>query len=189
MEPSELLSWFAGLLERLRIPYLITGSMASIAYGEARFTNDIDVVVALPLDQVDAFCQSFPEAEFYCYPEAVVQAVRQRSQFNIIHFGSGLKIDVIIPDDSDFNRSRLARGVRLPARDEFEATFSSPEDVIIKKLEFYRDGGSDKHLRDIAGVLKVRGDRLDRDYITAWADRLGVEDIWRDVLQRVDNQV
>lgn len=189
MEPSELLRRFVAVLEGLRIPYLITGSMASIAYGESRFTNDIDVVVTLPLDQVDAFCQSFPETEFYCYREAVMQAVRQRSQFNIIHFESGLKIDVIIPDDSEFNRSRLARGVRLPARDDFEATFSSPEDVIIKKLEFYREGGSDKHLRDIAGVLKVLGERVDRVYITGWATRLGVEDIWRDVLQQVDKPV
>ena len=173
MEPSELLRRFAEVLERLQIPYLITGSMAPIAYGESRFTNDIDVVVALPLGLVDAFCQSFPETEFYCYPDAVLQAVRQQSQFNIIHFESGLKIDVMIPDDSEFNRSRLARGVRLPARDDFEATFSSPEDVIIKKLEFYQEGGSDKHLRDIAGVLKVRGERVDRDYITAWATRLG----------------
>lgn len=187
MEPSELLMRLAGTLERLQLPYLVTGSMASIAYGESRFTNDIDVVVALPMDQVDAFCQSFPESEFYCYREAVLEAVRQRSQFNIIHFESGLKIDVIIPDDSPFNRTRLGRGVRLPIRGDSEATFSSPEDVIIKKLEFYREGGSDKHLRNIAGVLKVLGERVNRAYITAWATRLRVEDIWQGVLQRVDN--
>src|SRR5205823_13190099 len=95
MGPSELLRRLAEVLERLPIPYLVTGSMATIAYGEPRFTNDIDVVVALRLDQVDAFCTSFPEPEFYCHREAVVQAVHQRFQFNIIHFESGLKIDVI----------------------------------------------------------------------------------------------
>src|SRR3989442_1542813 len=106
MEPSELLRRFVEVLERLHVPYLVTGSMATIAYGEPRLTNDIDIVVDLPLDQVDAFCESFPQDEFYCYREAVIEAVRQRSLFNIIHFESGLKIDVIIPDDSEFNRSR-----------------------------------------------------------------------------------
>jgi hypothetical protein len=173
-------------LERLQIPYLVTGSMATIAYGEPRFTNDIDVVVALSLDQVDAFCAAFPETEYYCSREAVVLAIKQRFQFNIIHFESGLKIDVIIPDDSEFNRSRLARGVRLSGGADFQAWFTSPEDVIIKKLEFYREGGSEKHLRDIAGVLKVLAERVDRGYITTWAVRLGLEDLWRDVIQRVD---
>ena len=157
MEPSELLRQFVEVLERLSVPYLITGSMATIAYGEARFTHDLDVVVALPADRVDAFCESFPEPEFYCYRDAVMRAVRDRFQFNIIHLESGFKIDVIVPDDSEFNRSRLARGVRLSIRADFEATFSSPEDVIIKKLEFYREGGSDKHVRDIVGVLKTLG--------------------------------
>jgi len=187
MEPSELLRRFAEVLERLSIPYLVTGSMATIAYGEPRFTNDIDVVVDLHLDQVDAFCESFPEPEFYCYRESVVQAVQEQSQFNIIHYGSGLKIDVIIPDQSDFNRSRLARGVRLPGSPDFEVWFASLEDVIIKKLEYYRIGGSEKHIRDITGALKVRAERVDRDYITAWATRLGLADIWQEVLKRVES--
>jgi len=160
--------------------------MATTAYGEPRFTNDIDVIVTLPPDLVDAFCESFPAAEYYCFREAVAAAVRDRFQFNIIHFESGLKIDVIIPDESEFNRSRLARGVRLPVSAEFEAWFSSPEDVIIKKLEFYREGGSEKHLSDIAGVLKMLGERVDRDYITKWAARLGLEDIWQELLGRID---
>ncbi len=186
MEPSELLRRFVEVLERLSVPYLLTGSMATIAYGEARFTHDLDVLVALPSNRVDAFCEAFSEPDFYCYREAVMQAVRDRFRFKIIHLESGLKIDVIIPDDSDFNRSRLARGVRLPVRADFEATYPSPEDVIIKKLEFYREGGSDKHIRDIVGVLKVLGERVDREYITGWVARLGLTDIWRDVVQRAD---
>jgi hypothetical protein len=184
MEPSELLRRFIEIVDRLGIPYLITGSMATIAYGEPRFTNDIDVVVPLRLDQVDRFCESFPAPEFYCYRESVMQAVRDRFQFNIIHSESGLKIDVIIPDDSDFNRSRLARGVRLPGGPDFEICFASLEDVILKKLEYYRLGGSDKHIRDIAGVLKVQQDRVDYDYIKTWAKKLGLGDTWREVLER-----
>jgi hypothetical protein len=188
MEPSEILRWLAEALERLQIPYLVTGSMATIAYGEPRFTNDIDVVVALRLDQVDAFCASFPEPDFYCYRESVVQAVQQRFQFNIIHFESGLKIDVIVPDDSEFNRSRMARAVRLPGSPDFDVWFASLEDVIVKKLEYYREGGSEKHLRDIAGVLKVRAEHVDRQYITEWTNRLGLADVWRELLQRIEKE-
>jgi hypothetical protein len=186
MEPSELLRRFVAVMERLKIRYLVTGSMATMAYGEPRFTNDIDIVVALPLDLVDAFCESFPEPEFYCYREAVVQAVQERFQFNIIHLESGLKIDVIIPDDSEFNRSRLSRIVRVPNRFGSATCFASPEDVIIKKLEYYREGGSEKHVRDIVGVLKLLAERVDRGYIADWASRFGLAEIWQDVLQRVE---
>jgi hypothetical protein len=186
MEPSELLRRFVEVLERLHLPYLVTGSMATMAYGEPRFTNDIDVVVALPLDLVDAFCASFLAPEFYCYHEAAKQAVQERSQFNIIHLESGLKIDVMIPDDSEFNRSRLARGVRVRSQSGIEICFASPEDVIIKKLEYYRVGGSEKHVRDIAGVLKLLEERVDRAYITSWASRLQLAEVWQDVLKRVD---
>ena len=97
-----------------------------------------------------------------------------------------MKIDVIVPDQSEFNRSRLARGVRLPGSPDFDAWFASIEDVILKRLEYYRVGGSEKHIRDITGVLKVQAERVDRDYISMWATRLGVADIWQDVLERVE---
>lgn len=61
---------------------------------------------------------------------------------------------------------------------DFEATFAAPEDVTLKKMEYYREGKSDKHLRDIAGVLKISGDEIDEEYIEAWVDRLGVREIW-----------
>lgn len=105
----------------------------------------------------------------------------------MIHPASGLKVDFILLRDTAFDKSRMRRGVRLRPGPDYEATFASPEDVILKKLEYYRGGESDKHLRDITGVLKVRGDRLDRAYIASWAARLGVDDIWQAVLERVEN--
>jgi hypothetical protein len=185
MEPAELLRRLAETLEQLHIPYLVTGSMATIAYGEPRFTNDIDVVVALQLEQVDAFCAAFPEPEFYCPPDMVLQSLRQRFPFNILHPESGLKIDVILPSDSEFDRVRLSRAVRVQGSPEFAAWFASPEDVIVKKLQYYREGGSEKHLRDIAGVLKIRGDRVDRQYIDDWTNRLGLTAEWQLVLARL----
>lgn len=184
MEPSELLARVAKSLERLGVPYLVTGSMASTAYGEPRFTNDIDIVADLGVDQVPEFCADFPSPEFYCWEPAVAEAARRRFQFNIIHIESGFKVDVMLTTDSPFDRARLARARPL-ATTGAVVSFASPEDVIIKKLQYFREGGSEKHLRDIAGVLKVQADHIDSEYIAQWASRLGLLAEWQLVLARL----
>jgi len=178
MDPSELLERLARTLTDLAIPYIVTGSMATIAYGEPRFTNDIDVVVRLFEHQVDPLCEAFPADEYYVNHVSVREALEHHTQFNILHPASGLKIDVMVADDSDFNHSRFERARPLSTAPAAIITFASPEDVIIKKLEFFKEGGSDKHLRDIAGVLAVMGDQIDRTYIERWARRLGLTDEW-----------
>ncbi|MFV2073422.1 MAG: hypothetical protein ACC742_12320 [Thermoanaerobaculales bacterium] len=178
MDPSELLERLAQSLTDLGIPYIITGSMATIAYGEPRFTNDIDVVIRLFEHQVTGLCDAFPAGEFYISHASVREALQHHSQFNILHPGSGLKIDVMVADNSDFNQSRFARAHPLSVAPNVNVVFASPEDVIIKKLEFFRQGGSDKHLRDIAGVLAVMDDQIDRTYIERWARQLGLTNIW-----------
>ena len=95
-------------------------------------------------------------------------------------------MEVIVPADTDFNRSRFARALRVKPAADFEASFASIEDVIIKKMEYYREGGSEKHLRDITGVLKISGDRVDRAYISAWASKMGLDSIWAAILNRVN---
>jgi hypothetical protein len=185
MAPVDLLRRLSETLDRLEIPYLITGSIASTAHGEPRFTNDIDVAVRLNESQVRAFCASFPPPEYFCSAEAAEKAVRDRFTFNIIHPASGLKVDVIVASDSEFDRSRFARGVRLPAGPDFETTFASPEDVVLKKLEFFREGGSEKHLRDVVGILKVQGEAIDREYLADWVGRLGLEAEWRLIEDRL----
>ncbi len=181
MEPSELLQLAVTVLEELGLRYLVTGSTASIFFGEPRFTHDIDIVVDLERGSIVELCSKFPEEEFYVSEESALRAVRRRSQFNIIHPASGLKIDVIVPQDSPFNRSRFSRAKRVKPGPAFEATFAAAEDVIIKKMEAFSEGGSDKHLRDIAGILKISGDGLDYAYIEKWTARLGLETIWETV--------
>ena len=178
MEPSDLLKYLDDTFDALGVPYLVVGSMATIGYGEPRLTNDIDVFVSLTLSQVPALCAAFQSPEYYLSADAVEQAVRQGFQFNILHPASGLKVDVIIATESEFDRSQLARSVQMVAAPGIEATFASPEDVIIKKLEYFKEGKSEKHLRDIVGVLKVRGDRIDRVYLNHWIGRFGLETEW-----------
>jgi hypothetical protein len=184
MEQSDLLRYLIETLERLGLRYFVTGSMATIFFGEPRFTNDIDIVVDLSVDRIPEFCSAFPSPEFYLSEETVRRAVSRRGQFNILQPSSGLKVDIIIPADSPFNRSRFARATRVRPEPGVDAIFSSAEDVIVKKLEAYREGGSEKHLRDIAGVLKISGGNLDHTYIGEWAERLEVADLWREILKR-----
>jgi hypothetical protein len=184
VEPVELLRFVVDVLERLGLRYLVTGSTASAVYGEPRYTNDLDIVVDLPLATVGEFCAAFPANEFYVSLQAAVDAVRESRQFNVIHPGSGLKIDVIIATESDFDRSRLERGRVENVQPGRDVTFASPEDVVLKKMVYFLEGGSEKHLRDIAGILTIQGPAIDRGYIERWAAELGVFDVWMLVLER-----
>ena len=185
MEPSELLRFVVTVLERLHLRYFVTGSTVTIFYGEPRFTNDIDIVVDLPADSVTAFCQAFPDDEFYVSEAAAGEAVRRHGMFNIIQPRTGLKVDVIVAPQTPFNQSRFARAARVRAGADWEASFASPEDAVLKKMDFYRAGGSDKHLRDIAGVLRTSGERIEHGYIERWAESMGLTDIWQAILERL----
>lgn len=182
MTIDELLRRLVTILEGLELPYLLTGSIATTLYGEPRFTNDIDVVVDLAAERIVDFCAAFPSDEYYVDEESVRSAVERHHQFNVIHPRSALKVDVMIPPASAFERSRFARARREAPATDFTAVYSSPEDAIIKKMEAYREGGSDKHLRDITGVLDVCGQTIDREYIVEWVRRLDLGEIWQAVL-------
>jgi hypothetical protein len=181
MEQHELLLFVVDCLDKLNIPYLITGSMASMAYGEPRFTNDIDIVADVRPDQVEAMKACFPEADFYLETESMKKAIVRGQQFNIIHPSSGLKIDVIIHHKDAFDVSRFGRARQLHISDTRTANFAAPEDVILKKMEYYQKGESEKHLRDIAGMIKISGSQIDRTYLVSWAEKLGLMEIWRSI--------
>src|SRR3990172_11720779 len=173
MEQSDLMRLVVRALETLRIPYMITGSQASAYYGEPRFTRDIDIVADIKPGQVDDFVAFFPPSEFYCDKDMIDEEIKTRGQFNIIHAGSGLKIDIILTKKTEFSQTEFPRRRRSAVFPDQDGTFASPEDVIIKKFEFYKEGGSEKHLRDITGILKIGGAELDMRYIEEWAERLG----------------
>lgn len=185
MELHELLGRLVAALERLQIPYLITGSVAAMAYGEPRFTNDIDVVVDINENHVTRLIAQFPANEFYVSDEAIRDALVRKGQFNIIHPASGLKIDVMIQQGTPFEHSRFKRAKLVHFTDAHGGRFAAPEDVILKKMEYYREGGSEKHLRDITGIMTVSAGMIDEPYIGEWADRMGLREIWDAILRRL----
>lgn len=181
----ELLQKVVGVFERLGIPYLITGSVAAMAFGEPRLTNDIDIVAAIDEKHVKDLVMSFPPDEFYIGEEMVREAIRSQGQFNIIHPTSGTKVDVIMKQETPFDNSRFERLHRIFPAESYQANFAAPEDLIIKKMEYYKAGGSEKHLRDIAGILKISGEIVDWNYITEWAKRLKLTEVWDAVREKL----
>jgi hypothetical protein len=187
MGPYELLEKVVKALEQLHIPYIVTGSVAAMAYGEPRLTNDIDVVADVRVTHIPGLLDAFPGDEFYISGEAIRDAILHKTQFNIIHPSSGLKVDIIISLNSPFDRSRFSRARKIAPAESYKANFASPEDVIIKKMESYRQGGSEKHLRDITGIIKISSDQIDNRYIEQWTKELGLEEIWRAVQRRLSS--
>jgi len=188
MGQSELMRLVVRTFESLDIPYMITGSHASAYYGEPRFTRDIDIVAEIQEGQVDAFVSFFPPNEYYCDKDIIKTEIKRHGQFNIIHTASGLKVDVILRKETPFSRMEFSRRKRSKVFSDQEANFVAPEDVIIKKMAFYKEGGSEKHLRDITGILKISGDAVDRNYISEWAKRLELTDIWDAVQKRLNEK-
>ena len=188
MTQAELLRHVASVFEDLGVAYMIGGSQASVYYGESRFTQDIDLVTDLRPEHLPALMDRFPEAEFNLSVEAAREAVETRGQFNIIHPESGLKVDVFINKDTDYDRLRLGRRQKLPLVPGREAYFARPEDIILYKMLYFREGESDVHVRDILGILRVSGPEIDTPYIAEWARRLGLASIWDAVLERVQTR-
>jgi hypothetical protein len=187
VEQTDLLKHAIQALQRLGISHAIVGSFASGAWGESRFTQDIDIVVDLNSQQARELCQAFPSDEFYVSESAAQEAVRQQTQFNVIHPGSGNKIDFMIVGDTAWAVAQLQRSRSVRLFPDVDAQFAAPEDVILGKLIYFKDGGSDKHLRDIAGILKISDEMVDRDYITKHARQLQVLDIWQTILEKLQS--
>jgi hypothetical protein len=181
----ELLRFVLNALERLGIPYAVVGSYASGAWGEPRMTRDIDIVVNLSSGQVASLCDAFPDEQFYVSSAAASEAVARGGQFNVIHPESGNKIDFMVVGRNSWTAAQLDRRVEIDFDADTRGFVAAPEDVILGKLVYYQDGGSEKHLRDIAGILKISFQRVDESYIEQFAAKLGVLDAWQAVKQFV----
>ena len=172
-------------LETLEIPYMVAGSVAAVVYGEPRMTNDMDVVVDLQAESVDRLGRSFSSPEFYFPPRpTILDEIVRRGQFNIIHLASGSKVDLILRKATEHGTSEFPRRQQQPMTPEMSAHFASPEDVIVAKLVFYLKGRSEKHLGDVAGILRIQGDALDRAYLERWVEKLGLDEVWQAALSR-----
>ena len=164
------------------VRYFLGGSVASALYGEARSTRDIDFVAAMLPQHVEAFLAALG-SEFYADAEAIGTAVAARRSFNVVHLDTMIKADIFVFKPDAFGRSQFARRTarQLNPADPTSVYVASPEDTVLAKLQWYRDGGgvSDRQWNDVLGVLKVQGAALDRTYLQTWARELGLTELLR----------
>ena len=178
---TELIETFIAPLERHRLRYLVTGSVAAMAYGEPRLTNDIDLILEIQSTDVDSLRLVFPETGFYLPPADVIHSERirpQRGHFNIIHLESMLKADVYLAGADPLHRQAFENSLRMEI-DGIHVAFAPPDYVILRKLEFFKEGGSEKHLRDISSMLAESGSEIDQDYLDQETRERGLSIPWQ----------
>ena len=182
MPEGNPLAIFAPGLNALGVPWMTVGSIASSAYGERRTTLDLDVVAVVGRHDAARFLAVFPETEFYCPPAEIIEAESarpERGHFNLIHHHSIYKADIYIATGSAFERWAFENRRPLVVG-ETPVWLAPPEYVIIHKLEFFREGGSEKHVRDIRGILAVT--EVDRAFLENEIGRHGLSDLWQKCL-------
>jgi hypothetical protein len=163
-------------LSAAQIPYMLTGSYALAFYTTPRMTRDLDLVISLGQDEVGAVVKVF-EADFYVDADDVRSAVLSQRQFNLMHLQSGIKVDLIVRKASEYRQVEFAR--------RREVTFAgvrtwivTREDLILSKLVWARDSGSELQQRDVRSLMN---ESVDREYVELWARRLGVDTSLRQV--------
>ncbi len=189
MPEADPIPLFIRPIRTLNIPYMITGSLACIAYGVPRLTNDADLVIELHRKQVPLFTNVFRDPDYYCPPEEVVMlecAREQRGHFNIIHVSTGLKADVYLAGRDPLHKWAMERTQTITISKE-PVRIAPPEYVIIRKLEFYREGESEKHLRDIAGILSISGEIIDCEQLQTMIEDRHLEAPWNKA-RELENQ-
>ncbi len=183
VDTPDLFSLFVRLLHAAGLRYMVSGSLASIYYGEPRLTRDVDLVVHLEGNEAAVLAGLFPVENFYLPPAdvlAVEIARPTRGHFNAIHFASGQQADFYPSRRHPYWRWAFEHR-QLGRIDGDEVWFAPPEYVILWKLEFFREGGGDKHLRDIRGMLLVNAEQIDRAMIDTASAELGLSEQWKRV--------
>lgn len=181
-EPNlNLFALFTQKLNALGTPYMVTGSVAAIAYGEPRLTHDIDLVLNLSSKQVSQFSRLFPNDAFYCPPQEVLEteiARENRGHCNLIHYETGFKAVIYFTGQDELMNWALEHiqsirflGSALP--------LAPVEYVILKKLEFYSEGKSSKHIADIRAILRNSAPQIDQRFLQQKIKRLGLYETWQ----------
>ena len=173
MEELNLLRNTVNTLEKLALPYCITGSFASSYYGNPRLTHDLDIIIVMSESDVDKFFEAFSKVG-YVDREAIREALRRNDMFNVIYSEVGLKADFWIRKETPFDLEMFGRRKREEIVEGLEAFIASPEDVILSKLLWAQKTDSERQVEDAKGVYEVQKESIDTDYVEAWAVKLNL---------------
>lgn len=168
------------VLDELGITNTVGGSIASSFAGEPRSTIDIDIVAAVHESHVELLVAALA-ADFYIDEAALRRAVRERGTTNLIHQPTQLKVDLFIAGGTPLDEQQLKRRRQVSLGPDRHLNIHPPEDILLQKLHWYRKSGdvSDRQWRDVLGIVRVQGGRLDRVYLDAAARVIDVSDLAR----------
>ena len=182
-DPKYLLVSIARILDDLKIPYLITGGIAVLVWGRPRFTADIDVVIEVQKDHLPKLRGALRKlsSSGYIDLDAMKDALRHQGEFNYIDGNTGMKVDFCILTNSKFARSRIERR-QIKKILNTDIFFTSPEDLILIKLKWHQESGSNRQMEDIQSILKITKN-MDKVYLKKMAEELGLGKHWDEVIE------
>jgi hypothetical protein len=187
MPEIDFITIFVSRLNLTGIRYMITGAVACIIYGEPRMTHDLDVVLEVGSNNVEKIASAFPPDAFYRPPveTLIIEAGRPlRGHFNLIHHETGLRADVYTTGEDPLHLWAMSNRKSFEIQGE-RVWLAPPEYVILRKLEFYREGSSDKHLGDIAGILEISSDNLNTDWLQGKIHDYGLTREWQEAKEKI----
>lgn len=162
---------------------MVTGAAAAIVYGEPRLTHDLDLVIELGKDELQSFIEAFPSDVFYVPPEEVIRVEISRSSrghFNLIHKETGFKADIYLMGDDPLHLWAMDNRRKIDTEAE-RIWVAPPEYVIIRKLQYHQEGGSEKHLSDIRGILEISSSLIDQNFLEATIIEMALDKSWKKV--------
>lgn len=169
-------------LEALDIPYMVVGSFASTFWGRPRMTHDADLVVEIAGAKIADLARLLAP-HFYAPLFVIEDAVRKRGQFNLIHLDCAFKVDLWLRKGSPYDAASFERRLLGIVFDR-EVWISSPEDVILSKLLWYRAAPVlDRQFQDVLEVYEIQEPYLEHNYLERWAYTLGIADLLERVKQ------
>lgn len=172
------------ILNRLDIPYVIGGSIASSIHGLPRTTNDADILISLQPAKAPELVSEL-QHEFYADDAAILRALKSNKSFNVIHEASLFKVDFFLSRGDVFEAKQLDRRRAEMVTPETAAYVATPEDVILAKLRWYRKGNevSERQWQDVQAVARENAGELDVHYLNEWAASLGISDLLERALE------
>lgn len=181
MQLPDLLLHILRPLNATGISYMVTGGVAAIIYGEPRLTNDVDIVATIDGTGARAVVNTFRAPEFYCPPLETLQEEAGRASgghFNLLHAESALRADIYLAGEGKLASWGLARR-HLVEFGPDSVPVAPIEYVILMKLQWLRQAGSERHRSDIASMVRLSGELVDREALQRWITELGVEAEWK----------
>jgi hypothetical protein len=187
MSAAEVVRRISAALDRAGIAYMLCGSFASAYYGTPRSTQDIDLVIEADPAQLRTFIQILPADEYYADLDAALEAHQRQSLFNVIDLATGWKVDLIIRKSRAFSQKEFRRRQRINLQG-LPLFVASAEDIVIAKLEWSKLAQSPRQIEDVASILRMRSESLDRSYLEKWIRELDLQTEWDDARRRAGIQ-